>query len=65
MIGLAVKLAVCMRERDLMQEPVIALVNSCYEQVSKLTGTDPVAGLQGYGERTVPPPSTLPDTRVG
>ena len=48
-----------------MQEPVIALVNSCYEQVSKLTGTDPVAGLQGYGERTVPPPSTLPDTRVG
>ena len=45
-IGLAVKLAVCMREREHLQEPAMAIVTSCYEEVSKLTGTDLVAEVQ-------------------
>lgn len=40
MKGLAVKLAVCQRECDFIEEPARSLVDSCYEQVSKLTGTD-------------------------
>ena len=40
MIGVAVKLALCQRERDFIQEPARSVVASCYQEVSSLTGTD-------------------------